>query len=60
VAALDIVSQYVILPVVGITTTSPGSEEDAEADTRVPIGRGSETCLDGSGRENVKVSGDGI
>ncbi len=59
-AALEIDSQYVILPVVGMTTTSPGSEEDAEADTRDPSGRGSDACLEGCGRENVKVSGDCI
>lgn len=58
VAALDIDSQYVILPVVGMTTTSPGSEDEAEAETRDPRGRGSEPCFEGNGRANVKVSGD--
>jgi hypothetical protein len=60
VAALDIDSQYVIFPLTGITTTSPGSVEDADGDTRDPRGRGSEACFEGYGRVNVKVSGDGV
>jgi hypothetical protein len=60
VAALATDSQYVILPVVGITTTSPGSEEDAEADTKQPSGRGSFIDLEGYGKAKVKVSGDGM
>lgn len=60
VAALEIDSQYVILPVVGTTTTSPGSEEDAEAETRQPRGNGSETCFEGLGKAKVKVSGEDI
>ena len=60
VAALDIDSQYVILPVVGTTTTSPGSVDDAEAETRQPSGNGSEMCFEGFGRAKVKVSGEDI
>jgi hypothetical protein len=60
VAALATDSQYVILPLVGITTTSPGSEEDAEAETRHPSGSGSDACFEWYGRANVKVSGEGM
>ena len=56
-AALEMDSQYVILPVVGITTTRPGSVELAEGDTSEPRGRGSPGCFDGCGRVKVKVSG---
>jgi hypothetical protein len=60
VAALAMDSQYVIFPLFGMTTTSPGSGEDAEAKTRDPSGRGSEVCFDGYGSANVKVSGEGV
>jgi hypothetical protein len=46
------------LPVEGVTTTIPGSEEDADADTRVPIGRGFEVCFEGRGSSKAKVSGE--
>lgn len=49
-----------ILPLEGMTTTRPGSEEDADADTRVPIGRGSDVCFDGCGNSKAKVSGDDV
>ena len=51
-------SQYVILPVVGVNTTKPGSEEDADGETRAPSGRGSVEVLEGYGRVKVKDSGD--
>jgi hypothetical protein len=47
VAALAIDSQYVILPLEGITTTNPGSGVLAEAETREPRGRCSEVCFAG-------------
>lgn len=47
-----------ILPVVGMITTRPGSVEEADADTKDPSGRGSDTCFEGYGRAKVKVSGD--
>jgi hypothetical protein len=53
------VSQYVIFPVDGLTTTSPGSEEEAEADTSDPRGKGSEACFEGYGSAKVNVSGEG-
>ena len=43
-----------------MTTTSPGSEEDAEAETKHPSGSGSPACFEGYGRAKVKVSGEGI
>lgn len=49
-----------ILPVDGITTTRPGSSEDADAETRDPRGRGSDICFEGYGRANVNVSGEGV
>lgn len=48
-----------ILPVVGMTTTSPGSEEDAEGETKQPSGSGSWACFEGYGMAKVKVSGEG-
>ena len=60
VAALATDSQYVILPVVGIITTSPGSDEDAEAETKHPSGSGSEVCFEVYGSANAKVSGEGM
>jgi hypothetical protein len=50
----------VTLPVEGMTTTSPGSEEDVDADTRVPIGRGLDVCFEGCGSSKAKVSGEGL
>lgn len=58
VVALATDSQYVILPVVGMTMTRPGSGELAEGDTNDPSGRGSEICFVGCGNTNVKVSGE--
>jgi hypothetical protein len=43
-----------------MTTTSPGSEEDVDADTRVPIGRGLDVCFEGCGSSKAKVSGEGL
>jgi hypothetical protein len=60
VAALEMVSQYVIFPEVGNTTTRPGSLVDAEDDTRDPSGRGSDACFEVWGSANVNVSGDGM
>lgn len=60
VVALDIDSQYVTLPLLGITTTKPGSEEDADWGTRAPNGRRSVECFEGYGRVKVKDSGDGV
>ena len=60
VAALEIDSQYVTLPEEGMITTSPGSEEDADADTSVPIGKGLEVCFEGCGNSKAKVSGETI
>jgi hypothetical protein len=60
VAALEIDSQYVTLPEEGMITTSPGSEEDADADTSVPIGKGLEVCFEGCGNSKAKVSGEAI
>jgi hypothetical protein len=60
VAALATDSQYAILPLVGMTTTSPGSEEEAEAETKHPSGSGSDVCFEGDGSANVKVSGEGM
>jgi hypothetical protein len=48
----------VILPVVGITITRPGSGELAGGETKDPRGRGSEISFDGCGSTNVNVSGD--
>lgn len=42
-----------------MTTTSPGSDEDAEAETKHPSGRGSFVDFEGYGRAKVKVSGEG-
>jgi hypothetical protein len=50
----------VTLPVDGMTTTRPGSAEDADAETRDPRGRGSVVCFEGYGRAKVNVSGEGI
>jgi len=58
VDALATDSQYVILPVVGITTTRPGSGELAGGETRDPRGRGSELSFAGYGSTNVNVSGE--
>ncbi len=60
VEALEIDSQNVIFPLLGITTTSPGSDEDADAETRDPSGSGPSSRLDGSGKGNSKASGDGM
>ena len=57
VAALEMDSQYVTLPLVGMTTTSPGSVELADGETKEPSGSGSLSCFDGCGRVKVKVSG---
>jgi len=40
-----------------MTTTSPGSVDDAEGETRHPTGNGSEG-FEADGRVKVKVSGD--
>ena len=56
--ALATDSQYVILPVVGITTTRPGSGELAGGETRDPRGRESEISFVGCGSTKVNVSGD--
>lgn len=58
VAALVMDSQYAILPLTGITTTRPGSVDEADGETRQPNGRGSDVCFEGYGRVNVNVSGD--
>ena len=47
------------LPVLGMITTSPGSVDDAEAETKDPRGRGSDPCFEAYGSSNVNVSGDG-
>ena len=47
VVALEMDSQYVILPLLGVNTTRPGSEEDAEGETSAPRGRGSVEFLEG-------------
>lgn len=52
-------SQYVILPLVGITTTRPGSDEEADGGVSEPSGKGSLECLEGYGNENTKDSGEG-
>ncbi len=57
VAALEIDSQKTTLPVLAITTTSPGSVDDAEGETRHPTGRAS-LGFEEDGRVKVKVSGD--
>lgn len=57
VAALDIDSQKTTLPVLAITTTKPGSVDDAEGETRHPTGRVS-LGFEEDGRVKVKVSGD--
>ncbi len=62
VAAVDMSSQYVIFPVAGMTTRSPGSEE-AEFETKAPKGSGSEEFLAGCGNVNMYVlegSGDEV
>lgn len=59
VVALEIDSQYVIFPLVGITTTRPGSDEEADGGVRDPSGKGSLECLEGYGSEKMKDSGDG-
>ena len=56
--ALDIDSQYVILPLVGINTTKPGSEDEADGETRAPRGRGSVELFEGYGSVKVTDSGD--
>jgi hypothetical protein len=53
-------SQYEILPLMGITTTTPGSSEGADGVTSEPRGRGSAACFEGYGRAKVKVSGDDV
>jgi hypothetical protein len=58
VAALAIDSQYVILPLTGITTTRPGSEVLADGDTKEPRGKGSDVCFEGLGNAKVNVSGE--
>jgi hypothetical protein len=60
VVALDMDSQYVTLPLVGITTTRPGSDVDAEGDTNDPSGKGSEICFEGYGKVKTKDSGEGV
>lgn len=60
VAALEMDSQYAIFPLTGMTTTRPGSVEEADGDTRQPNGRGSEVCFEGYGRVKVNVSGDWV
>lgn len=40
-----------------MTTTRPGSTDDAEGDTREPTGSGS-FCFEADGSVNVNVSGD--
>jgi hypothetical protein len=60
VAALEIDSQYATLPLVGMTTTNPGSSEEAEAVTKDASGSGSEACFEGYGMVNVKVSGEDV
>jgi hypothetical protein len=57
VAALDMDSQKTTLPLPDMTTTRPGSVEEAEGETRHPTGRGS-LGFDAEGRVKVKVSGD--
>lgn len=47
------------LPLLGMTTTSPGSVDDAEAATKDPRGRGSDPCFEAYGNSNVNVSGVG-
>lgn len=59
VAAQEIVSQKVTRPLTGMTTTRPGSVDDADGETKDARGSGS-ALLDGYGRENVKVSGEGV
>lgn len=59
VAAQEMVSQKVIRPLTGMTTTRPGSVDDADGDTKDARGSGS-APLDGYGREKVKVSGEGV
>jgi hypothetical protein len=41
-----------------MTTTRPGSEEDADGETREPRGRGSVEFFEGYGSVNVNDSGD--
>jgi hypothetical protein len=57
VAALDIDSQKMTLPLLGITTTKPGSVDEAEGDTSDPTGRAS-LDFDVGGSANMNVSGD--
>ena len=56
VAALAIDSQYTTFPLPPITTTKPGSADDADGETRHPTGRGS-FGLVVDGRLKEKVSG---
>jgi len=60
VAAHEIVSQKVIRPLAGMTTTKPGSVDDADGGTSDARGRGSVGLREGYGREKVNVSGDGV
>ena len=57
-AALDMDSQNTTLPLPAITTTSPGSLEDADGETKEPTGRGS-VGFEWDGRVKMKVSGEG-
>jgi hypothetical protein len=57
VAALEMDSQKMTLPVLAITTTKPGSVDEAEGETRHPTGRAS-LGFEEDGRVKVKVSGD--
>lgn len=57
VAALEMDSQNTTLPLVAVTTTSPGSVEEADGETKQPTGSGS-LDLGGAGSVNVNVSGD--
>lgn len=57
-AALVMDSQYVILPVVGMTMTRPGSADEIEAGTSDPSGRNFAFPFWPFGRLKTKVSGE--
>lgn len=59
VAAQEMVSQNVTRPLEGMTTTRPGSVDEAEGETKDARGSGS-VFLDGYGRAKVNVSGEGV
>jgi hypothetical protein len=60
VAAHEMDSQKVTRPLTGMTTTRPGSVEEADGDTKDAMGRGSVVFLDGYGSAKLNVSGEGV